>query len=440
MAGQPKLATSLHATRTDESIKRSTIPPSTAIDVAKPRAPPTANLKAAADTHHAADDLSGTRAKVPGDGTFLFHAVSKSLKLSDTANHTAQQTIITDSARSSAFWAKNTIAKTHAAVTAAPQAAEPPGTATSRAVRTMEMRQRRNTSPTTVIINGDMDLFTGKPKRVDKDGDCFFSASLAMIVHSEDKKQVRGKISAWLKAHPNTPLQSCTLSEHVMYETGEVWSAYCARMQHEHTWAGLPELVAASQVWHRTIRVFVNVGDGLFNLRAVLGEEGFSTTPVDLVLESDHYDVLTEARPLKTTPHETIAQGRTAESETIIDERNECEPDLAELDPIATLTLELRALDKLKELELFSKTAMTNKEIAARVVRNELAARKELKQLEERMARERHAMRKKLTERKTSEQLTEPEIEHKAPEQLTEPKTECKAPEHSSPSPRPSAR
>jgi hypothetical protein len=174
------------------------------------------------------------------------------------------------------------------------------------------------------------------------------------------------------------------------------------------------------------------------------------------VLESDHYDVLTEARPLKTTPHETIAQGRTAESETIIDERNECEPDLAELDPIATLTLELRALDKLKELELFSKTAMTNKEIAARVVRNELAARKELKQLEERMARERHAMRKKLTERKTSEQLTEPEIEHKAPEQLTEPKTECKAPEQltkpkaerkvsarrpsSSPSPRQSAR
>jgi hypothetical protein len=219
MAGQPKLATSLHATRTDESIKRSTAPP----------------------------------------------------------------TIITDSARSSAFWAKNTIAKTHAAATAAPQAAEPPGTATSRAVRTMEIGQRSTTSPTTVIINGDMDLFTGKPERVDKDGDCFFS-SLAIIVHS-DKKQVREKTSAWLKAHPNTQLQSCTLSEHVMYETGEVWSAYCARMQHEHTWAGLPELVAASQVWHRTIRVFVNVGDGLFNLRAVLGEEGFSTAPIDLVLE-----------------------------------------------------------------------------------------------------------------------------------------------------------
>jgi len=111
------------------------------------------------------------------------------------------------------------------------------------------------------------------------------------------------------------------------------------------------------------------------------------------------------------------------------------------LDPIATLTLELRALGKLKELELFSKTAMTNKEIAARTVRNEPAARKELKPLEERMARERRATRKKLIERKTPErltepdehkapeQLTEPEIEHKAPEQLTEPETECKAPE-----------
>jgi hypothetical protein len=44
------------------------------------------------------------------------------------------------------------------------------------------------------------------------------------------------------------------------------------------------------------------------------------------------------------------------------------------------------------------------------------------------MARGRHAMRKKLIERKTSEQLTEPD-EHKAPEQLTEPEIEHKAPE-----------
>ena len=55
------------------------------------------------------------------------------------------------------------------------------------------------------------------------------------------------------------------------------------------------------------------------------------------------------------TPPETIAQGRTAEIETIIDERNERESEPAELDPIATLTLKLRSLGKLKELELFSR-------------------------------------------------------------------------------------
>ena len=124
-----------------------------------------------------------------------------------------------------------------------------------------------------------------------KDGDSLFS-SLATIVRS-NKKIVREKIADWLRANPNTPLsQSCTLSEFVMYETGEVWSVYCARMQREGTWAGLPELVAASQIWHRIIRVFENVGDGIFHLRAVLGEEGFLIAPIDLALGSDHFDVL----------------------------------------------------------------------------------------------------------------------------------------------------
>jgi hypothetical protein len=45
----------------------------------------------------------------------------------------------------------------------------------------MEMSQRSTTSPTTVIINGDMDLFTGKPERVDKDGDCFFTEPLGLL-------------------------------------------------------------------------------------------------------------------------------------------------------------------------------------------------------------------------------------------------------------------
>ncbi len=68
-------------------------------------------------------------------------------------------------------------------------------------------------------------------------------------------------------------------------ETGETWSVYCARMQNDRTWGGLPELVAASQVWRRVVRVFENIGDGLYLLRAVLGEEGFYTVAIDLVLE-----------------------------------------------------------------------------------------------------------------------------------------------------------
>jgi len=50
-----------------------------------------------------------------------------------TTSSTTSPTIITDSTRSSAFWAKNTIAKTPAAATAALQAAEPPGTPPRRA-------------------------------------------------------------------------------------------------------------------------------------------------------------------------------------------------------------------------------------------------------------------------------------------------------------------
>ena len=73
--------------------------------------------------------------------------------------------------------------------------------------------KRSTTSPTTGMVNNSKsctDTFTGKPKRVDKDGDCFFT-SLAALVKS-DKKQVRKRITAWLKANPNTPFHTCTLS------------------------------------------------------------------------------------------------------------------------------------------------------------------------------------------------------------------------------------
>ena len=284
--------------------------------------------------------------------------------------------------------------------------------------------KRSTTSPTTVMVNDSKsrtDLFTGKPKPVDKDGDCLYS-SLATIVRS-NKKIVREKIADWLRVNPKhpLPLQSCTLSEYVMYETGEVWSVYCARMQREGTWAGLPELVAASQIWHRVIRVFENVGDGLFHLRAVLGEEGFLIVPIDLALGSDHFDVLTEARPLQTTPTETTARDGSAKLEPIdhiatladwlalilgrLEEFTETTKNREEIDE-RTARNEVAARKELKQLE----------EIVERTVRHELAALKELKQLEERKTREQHKMRKELAERKALEELAQ----RKALEELTE--------------------
>jgi hypothetical protein len=88
--------------------ERNTTGTTTTTGAVKSRAPWTANLEAAANTH-AADDFAGTRAKVPGVGACFFHAVDRSLTPGDTAKHTAQYTSTSDSASSRAFWAKNTI-------------------------------------------------------------------------------------------------------------------------------------------------------------------------------------------------------------------------------------------------------------------------------------------------------------------------------------------
>ena len=338
--------------------------------------------------------------------------------------------------------------KTYATVVKASQAAESPTATPTRAARTNEVPdfrtiERSTISPTTVINDTKpcADLFTGKPKRVDKDGACLFSS----LGGQHAKKLVREALVDWLKENPHCPFHTTTLAQHVMDETGEAWSVYCARMQSERTWGGLPELVAASQVWHCVVRVFENVGNGHFHLRAVLGEESFSAAPIDLVLESDHYDTLTEVHPVKMIQPEKIAEVRPLKTT-----------------PIETLTLELKALGRLKELEscLRPKTPMQFAEPKAerktpeqstetetrkatfadiehktpeqpeiehkapeqlaepktereRQVLDELAARKELKQLEEREARERHVMRKELAERKAIEKLAEPKTKPK---------------------------
>ena len=331
----------------------------------------------------------------------------------------------------------------------------------------MEMRQRSTTSPTTVIIDHDIkpraDTFTGKPKRVDKDGACLFSS----LGGQHAKKLVREALGDWLKKNPHFPFYTTTLAQYVLDETGEVWSVYCARMQSDRTWGGLPELVAASQVWRRVVRVFENIGDGLYVLRAVLGEEGFYTVAIDLVLEKNHYDALTEVHQAKMIQPEKVAEA--------------CPPKTT---PIEALTLELKALGRLKELESCLRPKMpeqlvepstpekiveptepeiehkaptqlvepvepkpeskapeqpakpkaerkARKELVERQVLDDLAERKELKELEEHKARERHAMRKfiELLELVSAEVkiLEERKGEGKVPDHLTVPKAEPEA-------------
>ena len=132
----------------------------------------------------------------------------------------------------------------------------------------------------------------------------------------------------------------------------------------------------------------------------MLGEEGFSAAPIDLVLESDHYDTLTEVHPVKMIQPEKIAEVRPLKTT-----------------PIETLTLELKALGRLKELEscLRPKTPMQFAEPKA-----------ERKTPEQSTETETRKATFADIEHKTPEQ---PEIEHKAPEQLAEPKTERKTPE-----------
>jgi hypothetical protein len=213
-----------------------------------------------------------------------------------------------------------------------------------------------------------------------------------------------------------------------------------------------------------------NIGDGLYVLRAVLGEEGFYTVAIDLVLEKNHYDALTEVHQAKMIQPEKVAEA--------------CPPKTT---PIETLTLELKALGRLKELESCLRPKMpeqlvepstpekiveptepeiehkaprqlvepvepkpeskapeqpakpkaerkppgqpvepkderkARKELVERQVLDDLAERKELKELEEHKARERHAARQKFAGRKA---------EGKVPEQLAKRKGEGKVPDH----------
>jgi hypothetical protein len=416
-----------------------------------------------------ADDAASAGTQTAGHSSELVTPPHASHANETITRSTTSPIGVSDSASSRAFWASRAVARAPAAVSAATQAATAPRVDEKPyATRTTEQTERSTASPITVIHDNTprADIFTGKPKRVDKDGACLFSS----LGGQHAKKLVREALGDWLKKNPHFPIYTTTLAQYVMGETGETWSVYCARMQSDRTWGGLPELVAASQVWRRVVRVFENIGDGLYVLRAVLGEEGFYTVAIDLVLEKNHYDALTEVHQAKMIQPEKVAEA--------------CPPKTT---PIETLTLELKALGRLKELESCLRPKMpeqlvepstpekiveptepeiehkaprqlvepvepkpeskapeqpakpkaerkppgqpvepkderkARKELVERQVLDDLAERKELKELEEHKARERHAARQKFAGRKA---------EGKVPEQLAKRKGEGKVPDH----------
>ena len=254
------------------------------------------NAKTSANTAASADP------QTTGQTTALVTPMHATCADKNTAISAILPTTLTDSERARAFWAKRTDTKTFAAVPAGTQTAghsselvTPPyathadetikrssttstslkssvnsrtletkridaetcaaisaGTQTAGHAselvtppyddtRTTKLLVRSIASPTTVVnsdIQSRANLFKGTRKPVAKDGNCFFAA-----VEKGDKKQVRESIVTWLRANPNHPFHTTTLSKYVAYETGEAWSEYCDRMQCEGTWAGAPRRV-----------------------------------------------------------------------------------------------------------------------------------------------------------------------------------------------------
>ena len=419
------LVTPMHATCADKTTAISAILPTTLTDSERARA----FWAKRTDTKTFAAVSAGTQ--TAGHSSELVtppyatHA-DETIKRSSTTS-----TSLKSSVNSRTLETKRIDAETCAAISAGTQTAghsselvTPPYDDT----RTTEMLVRSIASPTTVVnydIQSRANLFKGTRKPVAKDGNCFFAA-----VEKGDKQQVRESIVTWLRANPNHPFHTTTLSKYVTYETGEAWSEYCDRMQCERTWGGLPELVAASQVWRRVVRVFESVGDGLFHLRAVLGEEDFFTVPIDLVLESDHYDMLTEVRPMQTNEPETIVQSRTAEFEAI--------------GPIATFAKWLALIPgRLEAFDISSKTEHKAPEQPVEPKTEHKAPEQPVEPKTEHKAPEKtaepkakcktpeieHKAPEQLPERKAPEQVAEPKAERKTPEQPAEPKTERKVPE-----------
>ena len=440
-----ELVTPPYASHADETITRSTTPPIEATDSERARA----FWAKRTDTKTFAAVSAGTQ--TAGHSSELVtppyttHA-DETIKRSSTTS-----TSLKSSVNSRTLETKRIDAETCAATSAGTQTAghsselvTPPYDDT----RTTGMLVRSTASPTTVVnydIQSRANLFKGTRKPVAKDGNCFFAA-----VEKGDKQQVRESIVTWLRANPNHPFHTTTLSKYVTYETGEAWSEYCDRMQCAGTWAGAPELVATAQLWPTCIRVFEDSGDGLFHLEAAFGEK-VEQTFTDIVYKSSHYDTLIGTSLLNPIAYgaEQLKQlgeiaERTARNELAARKEPEVEHKVPEQsvepkvdcktrkEPVEQQILdELAERKELKELgeckarerhtirkfielfKLISAEVKILEETAASTTRNELTARKELKELEERTARERHVMRKELAERKAIEKLAEPKTKPK---------------------------
>ena len=178
------------------------------------------------------------------------------------------------------------------------------GTTTATDVTKSRARRLAPWTTSTATDTRVADVFSGTVAKVPADNSCMLHA-----LKLGDAAKLRELLTTWLRANPSYPLFGATLAEHVSADTGEPWPEYCTRMQHAHTWGGIPELVAAAQVHSVGIRVFEDVGRGHFHLKAIFGQEFIirdaRTAPIDIVCGSSHYNSLIGARLLKPWEHKT---------------------------------------------------------------------------------------------------------------------------------------
>jgi hypothetical protein len=272
-----------HGERTRTRTTRSVTSPSTVIDTTKPRAPspsPTAVKKCAA-----ANPAAQLQAKQTEIATEPRKARSSTTTARDTtgtatiigaAKPRTPSTIATTDGQPAAnvFAVQQTKRNNADARNAKLSNGTERNTPTHDAAKPWHAPWTTGNTTATCIA----DTFLGTLESMPRDGACLFHS-----LKLGDAKKLRMQYVTWLKANPNYPFRTSTLAEYVLGDTGEPWVEYCNRMQHEHTHAGLPELVAIAQVQRAGIRIFDDAGHGRFTSPPSLHH-----TPGTLTLASSH--------------------------------------------------------------------------------------------------------------------------------------------------------